>query len=99
VNVGTVKKSIAAIASRMAFQKRHPSLRRIGIPWRFPHPAQDGRFRKVEAKHLQFAMNARRTPGRVLGDLGALPGQRLELTKPASCYQINMPFFLTHASS
>ena len=47
----------------MIAQKGRPSLCRIRIPWRFPHPAQDGPFRNVEAKHLQFAMNPWRAPG------------------------------------
>jgi len=46
----------------MIAQKRRPSLCRIRIPWHFPHPAQDGPFRNVEAKHLQFAMNPWRAP-------------------------------------
>ncbi len=50
----------------MIAQKGHPSLCRIGIPWRFPHPAQHVPFRNVEAKHLQFAMNPWRAPGWVL---------------------------------
>ena len=44
-------------------QKGRPSLCRIRIPWRFPHPAQDGPFRNVEAEHLEFAMNPWRAPG------------------------------------
>ena len=46
----------------MIAQKRRPSLCRIRIPWHFPLPAQDGPFRNVEAKHLQFAMNPWRAP-------------------------------------
>src|ERR1700740_1218027 len=47
----------------MIAQKGRPSLGRFWIPPRFPHPAQDGPFRNVEAKHLQFAMNPWRAPG------------------------------------
>ena len=36
----------------MIAQKGRPSLCPIRIPWRFPHPAQHGPFRNVEAKHL-----------------------------------------------
>jgi len=50
----------------MIAHKGRPSLCRIGIPWRFPHPAQHGPFRNVEAKHLQFAMNPWRAPRWVL---------------------------------
>jgi len=50
----------------MIAQKGRPSLCRFWIPRRFPHPAQHGPFRNVEAKHLQFAMNPWRAPGWVL---------------------------------
>src|SRR5580658_4219348 len=50
----------------MIAQKGRPSLCRFWIPRRFPHTAQDGPFRNVEAKHLQFAMNPWRAPGWVL---------------------------------
>src|SRR5271156_380920 len=36
----------------MIAQKGRPSLCRIRIPWRFPHPAQHRPFRNVEAEHL-----------------------------------------------
>jgi hypothetical protein len=39
----------------------------IWIPRRFPHPAQYGPFRNVEAQHLWFSMNPRRAPGGILG--------------------------------
>jgi hypothetical protein len=50
----------------MIAQKGRPSLCRFWIPRRFPHPAQHGPFRNVEAKHLQFAMNPWRVPRWVL---------------------------------
>jgi hypothetical protein len=46
----------------MIAQKGRPSFCRIGMPWRFPHPAQHSPFRNVEGKHLQFAMNPWRVP-------------------------------------
>lgn len=49
-------------------QKRRPSLCRFGVTRRFAHPAKDGSFGDVEAKHFQLAVNARCAPGRVLGD-------------------------------
>ena len=52
----------------MIAQKRRPSLCRFGVSRRFAHPAQDGSLGDVEAEHLQFAVNAGRTPGRILGD-------------------------------
>ena len=52
----------------MVAQESRPSLCRLGIPRRLSHPSQHRSLRNVEAKHLQFAMNARCAPGRVLGD-------------------------------
>jgi hypothetical protein len=52
----------------MIAQKGRPSVCRLGTPRRSPHPAQDGTFRNIEAKHLQFSMNAWRTPSPVLSD-------------------------------
>jgi hypothetical protein len=46
----------------MIAQKCRPSLCRLEITRRFPHPTQDGSLRYREAEHLQFTMNARRTP-------------------------------------
>lgn len=44
-------------------QKCSPSLCRLRIPRRFSHPSLYSTFRNVEPEHLQFAMNARSTPG------------------------------------
>ncbi len=52
----------------MVAQKGHPSLRRLRIPRGLSHPSQHRTLRYIEAQHLQFAMNARRAPGGVLGD-------------------------------
>ena len=52
----------------MIAQKRRPSFGRLRTPRSFPHPAQHRSLRQVEAQHLQFTMNARSTPGRVLGN-------------------------------
>ena len=52
----------------MIAQKRRPSFCRLMISRSFPHPTQHRSLRNVDAKHFQFPMNARRTPGRVLGD-------------------------------
>ncbi len=51
----------------MIAQEGPPSLCRLRTPWRSPHPAQDASLRNIEAKHFQFPMDARRTPGWVLG--------------------------------
>ncbi len=52
----------------MIAQKGRPSLCWLRTPGRFPHPAQNASFRNIEAEHLQFAMNARRTPSFILRD-------------------------------
>lgn len=49
-------------------QKRRPSFGWFRIPRRLSHPAQHRLLGDVIAEHLQFAMDARRTPRRVLGD-------------------------------
>jgi hypothetical protein len=46
----------------MVAQKGRPLLRRLRIPRSLPHPAQYRSLRNVEAKHVEFTMNARRTP-------------------------------------
>jgi hypothetical protein len=46
----------------MVGQKRRPSLCRFRIPRRFLHPPQHSSLREIEAKHLQFTVNARRSP-------------------------------------
>jgi len=52
----------------MIAQKGLPALRRFWTSKSFSHPRQHRSFGDVEAKHFQLTMNARRTPGRVLGD-------------------------------
>jgi len=50
----------------MIAQKSRPSLGRLRTPRRSPHPAQYGSFRKIEAKHFQFAVDARCAPRGIL---------------------------------
>src|ERR1035437_4346494 len=52
----------------MVIQECHPSLRRFRISRSLSHPAQYGSLRNVEAKHPQFTVNPRRTPGWVFGN-------------------------------
>src|SRR5450631_4051528 len=52
----------------MIAQKRCPSLGRLGTPRRFPHPALHRALGNIKPKHLQFAMDARRTPCGILRD-------------------------------
>ena len=49
-------------------QKGRPSLRRLRILRRFPHPAQHGSLGNIEAQHFQLTMNTRRSPDRVLSN-------------------------------
>jgi len=49
-------------------EKRKPTLGRFRISGCAPHPAGDGALGYVKAQHAQFAMNARRTPDRVLSN-------------------------------
>jgi hypothetical protein len=48
-------------------QKSLPASCRPRVPWRFPHPPRNCSFGKVEPELEQFAMNARRAPGSILG--------------------------------
>ena len=52
----------------MVAQKCRPSFCRLRISGGLPLPVQHGSLRDIKAKHLQFAMDARCAPGRVLGD-------------------------------
>src|ERR1700723_807174 len=66
----------------MIAQEGHPSFCRLGASWRFPHPSQHSSLGDIEAEHLQFSMNARRTPCLVLGyhaenDLPQFPADTL----------------------
>jgi hypothetical protein len=61
-----VKKSIAAMASRWLVQEGLPYLRSVRLTRSPLHRAQDRSFRDLEAENLQLAVNARRTPRRIL---------------------------------
>src|SRR5260370_25841353 len=52
----------------MIAEKGRPSLGRLRIPRRSPHPTQHGSLRKIEAKHFQFAVDARCAPGSIFRD-------------------------------
>ncbi len=49
-------------------EERQPSLRGIWISRKSPNPSRDTPFRKIETQFDQFAVNARRSPGRILGN-------------------------------
>src|ERR1035441_6908924 len=51
----------------MITKKCPPSLGRFRISGCPAHPARDGAFGNLKAEHAEFAMNARSTPGGVLG--------------------------------
>ena len=51
----------------MVAQECRPSLRRIGAPRCFLHPAQYGSFGDIEAENLEFAVDAGRAPCRIFG--------------------------------
>jgi hypothetical protein len=48
-------------------EERQPSLCRIWISRSAPNPSRDTSFREIETQLEQFAVNARRSPGRILG--------------------------------
>jgi hypothetical protein len=52
----------------MVSKERQPSLYGIWISRSSPDPSRDTPFRDVETQLEQFAVNARRSPGRILGN-------------------------------
>src|SRR5580700_4275864 len=50
----------------MVPEERHPLLHRVWISRGSPDPSRDTPFRELETQLEQFAMNARRSPGRIL---------------------------------
>src|SRR5260370_3970340 len=52
----------------MVSEERQPSLHGIWISRSSPDPSRDTPFRDLEAQLLKFAVNARRSPGRILGN-------------------------------
>ena len=50
-------------------EERQPLLHEIWISRDSPDPSRDTPFREIETQLEQFAVNARRSPGRILGDL------------------------------
>jgi hypothetical protein len=54
--------------SPMIAEKGRPSLGQLRTPRRSPHPAQHGSLRKIEAKHFQFAVDARCAPCGIFRD-------------------------------
>ena len=51
----------------MVSEERQPSLPRVWISRGSPDPSRDTPFREIETQLEQFAVNARRSPGRILG--------------------------------
>src|SRR5215468_11195044 len=52
----------------MVSEERQPSLHRIWISRGSPDPSRDTPFRDLETQLLKFAVNARRSPGGILGN-------------------------------
>ena len=52
----------------MVSEERQPWLDGICISQGSPHPSRDAPFREIETQLAQFAVNPRRSPGRILGD-------------------------------
>src|SRR5260370_9282888 len=52
----------------MVSEERQPSFHGIWISWSSPDPSRDTPFRDIETQHEQFAVNARRSPSRILGN-------------------------------
>jgi hypothetical protein len=61
----------------MVSEERQPWLDGIGISGGSPHPSRDTPFREIETQFAQFAVNARRSPVRILGNY--LKDQRANL--------------------
>src|ERR1019366_7997870 len=49
----------------VVLEKRFPPSDLVGVPWCPLYPARNGALRNVEAEHLQFPVNAGRTPRRL----------------------------------
>jgi len=49
-------------------QKREPALGWLGIPRRPMHPPGGGSLGDIKTEHEKFAMDARRSPGRIFGN-------------------------------
>src|ERR1035438_2493966 len=64
-------------------KKCPPTLGGFRISGCASHPAGDGSFGNLEAEHAEFAVNARSTPGRVLGN--HLENQLAELFGNSFC--------------
>jgi hypothetical protein len=52
----------------MVSEERQPLLCRIWISRGSPTPSRDAPFREIKTQLEQFAVNARRSPGRILGN-------------------------------
>src|SRR5580698_5670444 len=68
VSVGTVKKSIAAMASRWFLRNVSHRFAESGSLGSSPDPPRDAPFREIETQLDQLAVKARCSPGRILGN-------------------------------
>ena len=61
----------------MVSEERQPSLQRIWISRSALDPSRDASFREIETQLEQFTVNARRSPGRILGNHSKNQGANL----------------------
>ena len=70
----------------MVSEERQPSLHRVWISRGSPDPSRDTPFRDIETQLDQFAVNARRAPGRILSNHTEDQGANLFADKLPSSY-------------
>jgi hypothetical protein len=70
----------------MVSEERQPSLHGIWISRSLPDPSRDTPFRDIETQLEQFTVNARRSPGRILGNHTEDQGANLFADTLASSY-------------
>src|SRR5271167_2437309 len=71
----------------MVSEERQPSFHGIWISWGPPDPSRDTPFRDIEAQLEQFAVNARCSPGRILGNHSKDQGANLFADTIPSSYR------------
>src|ERR1700756_5639152 len=70
----------------MVSEERQPSLHGIWISRSSLDPSRDTPFRELETQLEQFAVNARRSPGRILGCAVKGGGPQRELNPPGNWF-------------
>ena len=80
----------------MVSEERQPSLQRIWISRSALDPSRDASFREIETQLEQFAVNARRSPGRILGDLRKIRARTSLLTRFRPPTRLNLEIHLQY---